>query len=401
MLVCCALYRSVLSALAWGGCVARRSGDHHLAEALTCGKDFQSVLKVPGALVTGRAYDHPAFVVALLVWLGGWGMLETLGLESHVEAVYRGMLTDPGVGVVDLGEQLGLDEAVVRDGLDQLVDLGLLRASRETRGGLRPVSLHLGVEVILRRQEEELARRQEQLARSRAAAAAAVAEYASLRPNTEVDGAERVVGLDAIQDRLEVLAARLTSECLAIAPGGAQSSDSRAASRPLDEDALRRGIRMKTVYQDSVRNDPETLAYARWLTEEGGQVRTSPVLPSRLLVFDRTVAVVPIDPSNSRAGALCTRSPGIVASLMSLFEQTWRSAVPLGADRPQSDESGLSGNERELLRLLASGLTDEAAGKRLGVSLRTVRRQMAALMERLNASSRFEAGLKAAQRGWL
>lgn len=46
-------------------------------------------------------------------------------------------------------------------------------------------------------------------------------------------------------------------------------------------------------------------------------------------------------------------------------------------------------------------MTDENAGKRLGISLRTVRRQMASLMERLNASSRFEAGLKAAQSGWL
>lgn len=46
-------------------------------------------------------------------------------------------------------------------------------------------------------------------------------------------------------------------------------------------------------------------------------------------------------------------------------------------------------------------MTDETAGKRLGLSLRTVRRQMAGLMERLDATSRFEAGLKAAQRGWL
>jgi DNA-binding NarL/FixJ family response regulator len=61
----------------------------------------------------------------------------------------------------------------------------------------------------------------------------------------------------------------------------------------------------------------------------------------------------------------------------------------------------LSPGERELLLPLAKGMTDEAAAKRLGVSLRTVRRQMAALMERLGASSRFEAGLKAAQRGWL
>ncbi|WP_234349186.1 MULTISPECIES: LuxR C-terminal-related transcriptional regulator [unclassified Streptomyces] len=144
-----------------------------------------------------------------------------------------------------------------------------------------------------------------------------------------------------------------------------------------------------------------TLAYARWLTQEGGQVRTSPLLPPRLLIFDRSVAVVPIDPANSRLGALCTSAPGIVASLLTLFDQTWDSAVPLGADRPRSTDSTPSAAELELLKLLASGMTDEAAGKRLGVSLRTVRRQMSALMKRLHASSRFEAGLKAAQQGWL
>lgn len=73
----------------------------------------------------------------------------------------------------------------------------------------------------------------------------------------------------------------------------------------------------------------------------------------------------------------------------------------LTGEPPRQDEHGLSAQEQQLLKLLASGLTDEAAGKRLGVSLRTVRRHMAALMERLNATSRFEAGLKAAQRGWL
>jgi DNA-binding NarL/FixJ family response regulator len=90
-----------------------------------------------------------------------------------------------------------------------------------------------------------------------------------------------------------------------------------------------------------------------------------------------------------------------VTSLASLFEQTWETAVPLGAARERTPEEGITPGEQELLKLLASGLTDEAAGKRLGVSLRTVRRQMAGLMERLNATSRFEAGLKAAQRGWL
>ncbi|MFB7677681.1 LuxR C-terminal-related transcriptional regulator [Kitasatospora purpeofusca] len=39
--------------------------------------------------------------------------------------------------------------------------------------------------------------------------------------------------------------------------------------------------------------------------------------------------------------------------------------------------------------------------QRLGFSTRTVSRHMTAIMERLNATSRFEAGLKAAQQDWL
>ncbi|WP_405440405.1 hypothetical protein OG373_24830 [Streptomyces avidinii] len=168
-----------------------------------------------------------------------------------------------------------------------------------------------------------------------------VSEFAELSPNTEVDGAERLVGMHAIQSRLEQLAHGLERECLAILPGGALSGASLDASRPRDRRALARGIEMRSVHRDSARNDPTTPAYARWLTEQGGQVRTSPLLPPRLLIFDRAVAVVPIDPDRDRAR------------------------------------------------------TVEAPG--LGVSLRTVRRQMPALMERLHATSRF----KAAQQDWL
>lgn len=328
-------------------------------------------------------------------------VLESLGLDAQVESVYRGMLRQPSGGVDELAQRMGLTEPQVREALDRLIDLGLLTPSRETTGALRPVSLEAGLQQLLRHQEEDLARRQHALARSKAAAARAVAEYADLQPNTEVDGAERLVGLDAIQSRLEALTRGLSRECLSIMPGGAQSQASLDASQPLDEDALGRGINMRAVYQDSARNDPATLAYAQWTTENGGEVRTSPVLPPRLLVFDRTTAVVPIDPANSRHGALCTSAPGIVASLVTLFEQTWDTAVPLGAARRRAPQESISRKERELLKLLASGMTDKAACNRLGVSVRTVRRQMSALMERLEATSRFEAGLKAAHRGWL
>ncbi|MFE0464551.1 LuxR C-terminal-related transcriptional regulator [Kitasatospora sp. NPDC058965] len=67
---------------------------------------------------------------------------------------------------------------------------------------------------------------------------------------------------------------------------------------------------------------------------------------------------------------------------------------------------GLSGRrptegEQELLTLLAQGLTDEAVAKRLEVSVRTERRMVAAVMRRLEAVGRFQAGAEAARRLWI
>jgi len=46
-------------------------------------------------------------------------------------------------------------------------------------------------------------------------------------------------------------------------------------------------------------------------------------------------------------------------------------------------------------------VTDEAAARRLGVSLRTVRRWASHLADRLGARSRFQAGVRARERGWI
>jgi DNA-binding CsgD family transcriptional regulator len=254
----------------------------------------------------------------------------------------------------------------------------------------------------LRRHEEQLAARQQELAKVRTQVAELVAGHLDPDPHRPPEPTRRLSGLDAIQDELEVLAQQVRTECLSILPGGAQSQASIEHARPLDADALARGVSIMTLLQDSARRHPATHAYARWLTDLGAQVRTAPVLPVRMLIIDRHAALIPVDAVNTKLGALSTREPGIVSSLLAVFEQAWNAAIPFGAaQRPANTETGLTRLDQELLKLLSAGMTDEAAASRLGISARTVRRQMAALMERLNASSRFEAGLKAAQRGWL
>jgi DNA-binding NarL/FixJ family response regulator len=116
------------------------------------------------------------------------------------------------------------------------------------------------------------------------------------------------------------------------------------------------------------------------------------------LVIDNSIAVLPADTANGSVAVL--RLNSVVTTASELFERVWPDAVPL-ADCDAAVDTSLSGREKEMLRLLALGATDEVAAAQLGISVRTVRRMVAQLMNRLGARSRFQAGVKAADRGWL
>ncbi|WP_460068188.1 helix-turn-helix transcriptional regulator [Streptomyces sp. YKOK-I1] len=242
-------------------------------------------------------------------------------------------------------------------------------------------------------------RRQKEIATSRHAVFRLLAEYTESDP-ADYHRARRVEGMEAIRSLIENMAHTCTSEVAVFATGGGQPAESLDAAKPLDSEVLGRGVKVRYVYLDSVRNDGATTAYAQWLTRQGGQVRTVPHLPTRLLIYDGSLAIVPVDPQAADAAAITLEDPGVVHALHALFERTWEQAAPLGADRTP-DAHGLIAQERAVLELLARGLTDEMIARKLAVSVRTVRRMTAALMTRLNAGSRFQAGVLAVARGWL
>ncbi|MFJ6842895.1 LuxR C-terminal-related transcriptional regulator [Streptomyces griseoluteus] len=326
-------------------------------------------------------------------------MLDSLGLDVMTESVYRALLSRPADGVADIAAHLGAAEDDVRGALDRLSGLSLVRPASDDIGQLHPVTPEIGLELLLARQQADLAAQQLRVEASRAAAAQLIAEHASLTPRTG-SGVERLEGLDRIRDRLGRLTQSVRGEVMTLAPDGAHHPDSIEAAKNLNGEVLGRGVRMRTIYLDSARNSTHTLAYVNWLAALGGQVRTLPTLPTRLIIVDREQAVIPVNSDNSAAAALVLTSPGTLTALCALFDGLWQSANPLG-DGPRHDPEGLTDTETAALRLLATGHTDESIAKRLGVSARTVRRITCGLMERLEARSRFEAGVRAAQRNWV
>jgi DNA-binding NarL/FixJ family response regulator len=142
-----------------------------------------------------------------------------------------------------------------------------------------------------------------------------------------------------------------------------------------------------------VRGHPAVVLRLGRLVAAGAEIRTVAQVPTDVTVIDETVALLARD----RAGGdvAMVGLPGVVDTVVALFERLWASGLPL----TEADE--LCGRERELLALLSAGYTDESAAARLGVSVRTVRRMMSTIMTRLGARSRFQAGLRAADRGML
>ncbi|MER7515644.1 helix-turn-helix transcriptional regulator [Streptomyces sp. NPDC126499] len=323
-----------------------------------------------------------------------------MGLDGDTEAVYRLMLEHPSWGVERMAQALDCDRSEVTSALDRLADLALLRPSLSDPGSLRAVPPDLALEALLARQQAELARRQQEFEQSRAAVAELLADYSVLRDGQRTGGVERLVGLDAIRARLEELACRARREALAFAPGGPQPAANRDAGRPLAEATLHRGVGLRTVYLDSVVNDPASREHAQWLVAQGAEIRTVPSLPMRMHIIDREVVLVPLDPQDSSKGAVVIHEAGALAGFCALFDQVWASGTPIG-EAPARGGPEVTRQEIALLKLLSDGMTDEAAARKLGVSLRTERRMITELSTRLGAGSRFQLGQRAAELGLL
>jgi DNA-binding NarL/FixJ family response regulator len=131
----------------------------------------------------------------------------------------------------------------------------------------------------------------------------------------------------------------------------------------------------------------------------GAQVRVSSApLAHETIIVDRRVAILAGQPSPLGREYTVTTSSILVSGVYSLFGAAWEAATDLDAYL-HGEFPELAPEAREILRALGSGLTDEAAARRLGTSLRTYRRRVAELMAVLEVGSRFQAGVRAGELG--
>jgi DNA-binding CsgD family transcriptional regulator/sugar-specific transcriptional regulator TrmB len=207
-------------------------------------------------------------------------------------------------------------------------------------------------------------------------------------------------GINRINSAIELAIAECQSEILTVQPGGGRSEHSLTEALERGEAVIARGITMRTLYQHTARHSQGTLVYAEHMAKGNVEIRTLEELIERLMVFDRTVAFIPVP--GDHPVALELRHPGLVDYMAKVFEQLWRRGVPLLEETPYAPPTdGITGVQRSIAKLLIEGHVDEAIARRLGMNVRTCRAHIAKLAAALGSGSRAQLGFLIAQSGIL
>ena len=158
---------------------------------------------------------------------------------------------------------------------------------------------------------------------------------------------------------------------------------------------VQKGRRSRAIYPvRALHEAADTLALRSSVGEE---IRLLPQLPTRMFIIGTTHVILPEPLGFVDEPRSLVRQRGWVEAMTLWFECLWEKASPLTS----ASQRGGTDMRTFLLQQLAAGAQDEQIARRLGVSLRTVRRRVADLMSELGAESRFQAGVEASKRGWI
>jgi DNA-binding CsgD family transcriptional regulator len=326
--------------------------------------------------------------------------LDDVSRVVFLEALAHGTLDTELVAT-----QLSLPEDVMRAAVERLVELRLLR---EQSGGDRfvPVDPRAAASEVAASFERVVRSRRDTLSRTLDTVRSLAEQYdLATIPAADtgaVPGLELLRSTHAVRGRLADETERCRTEALTVQPGGARSRSTLSDALPRDLRMLERGVRMQILYQHTARASLTTQSYARAVTAAGAEVRTLGELTDRIIVFDRRIAFIPVrEQPASPPGAAVITEPHLVGFLCSVCERMWHRATPFDPDTAGTYQAVPNGLRRALLRGLAAGMKDEVISRRLGMSVRTCRRHIADLLNELQVTSRFQAGMAATRLGWL
>lgn len=347
----------------------------------------------------------------------GAAFLAIAGLDDLDEQIYLFVLARGSASPGQVVDRCEVDSADAARRLESLRDLGLISRAGPDDDTYRPVDPRFALSAIASRLGDRVARIRDNIP-------VLADQFAQ-----STAGGESATRTIVLTDRSQIaswyvrLQHQATSDFMVLDRPPYVSSP----LEPLEAVVIGRGVRWRGLYTPESFSREGAWEETRRLAELGEESRIVPSLPVKLVVADRSIALVSLSLDGVRTDSLVTESPGLVESLIELFERRWDRGLPLfeqGSPREGALEEVLreravdqhgdgpasssreavrsaTRDERTLLALIGAGLTDEAIAERLGISVRSLRRRSAKLMSELGAANRFQAGVEAARRGWV
>ncbi|MGW3284350.1 helix-turn-helix domain-containing protein [Streptomyces sp. NPDC001002] len=323
-------------------------------------------------------------------------MLGVLGLDETHESAYRALVSVGAADVSDLARRLTLGEHDTERTLRRLERHGLAAQSsaRPGRWVAAPPGVALG--ALLTQQRHELEK-------AELAAALLAEEYRATAAEPAVhDLVEVVIGAAAVAQRFLQLQLGASEEVCALVTGNPAVVS--GVENEAEEQATDRGVVYRVVVERSVLDLPDGMTELSAALAREERIRVVERVPTKLVVADRTTALVPLTSHTAEPAALVVHASGLLELLSGLFESVWREALPLrlgtsGVTEEQPD--GPDTTDLEVLSLLLAGLTDASVAKQLDLGLRTVQRRVKRLMELTGVTTRLQLGWHAYERGWV
>ncbi|MCF2131701.1 LuxR C-terminal-related transcriptional regulator [Strepomyces sp. STD 3.1] len=323
-----------------------------------------------------------------------------VGLDAETEAVYRELLARGGGTADSLVAASGLNWGHAVAQLEHLHRNGLL--SRRSSGEYQTVDPRHALSALVDS-------RTRQLAAVREAAASLGELFDEARRAGGPQPATRTIsGAEEVGDcyyRLKQSALREMCEL-------ERPPYLLAPNEPLDQAAIGRGVRVRAVYAAASFDEDGGWQDLGSLVSHGEEARVVPTLPVKLVLVDRSAAMVSLTLEGGSSDCLYTEAPPLIEVLSELFDRYWAVAarlsgpdLPAGpAPEPVAPDGGVrrpTDEERHLLALFAAGVKDDSIARQLGVSTRTLRRRVQNLYAALGTTNRFGAGVAAARRNWI
>lgn len=323
-------------------------------------------------------------------------MLGSLGLDAAEEQVYRLLVARRGAREAELAEATGRAPSEVGAALKSLVAQGLASIS-DAEGDCVFVPAPPGVSLnaLLRQRQDELRQAERDVA-------ALVEEYRS--SDLARDVIEVMTDVETVRRRFFQIQDAARHEVLSMVVPNLTVVPHR--QNTAEQAGMKRGVRYRALLDRRALTAPNMQADVRESLAWGQQIRVVDAVPVKMMVVDGEIAMLPLhhDQDESPASILIHRS-GLLAILIAFFEAEWDRAYPLrpgpGPDELIEDHPGdLDDEDRQVLALLLSGLTDQAIAGQLNLSLRTVHRRIHQLMAKAHVESRIQLGWAAARNAW-